>query len=189
LGFASGDRQPIGVVKPYSIVIMQFWKLFCASLLILSMASCKKEAAPTAPTASTPPTAPTTPTAPTAPTTPTASTDPNAPLEIDVPAPKSGTIGGAEKSTNLNDFQIKLASIEKAIAAGKLAEAKTEFIAVETAWKQMENGELSKSPDRYKAIIASEIKLLATGIDTKKDKDTLLVSLKKISENIDILRK
>lgn len=147
---------------------------------MLSMASCKKEEYKTAPT---------TPTAPTAPPTPTASIDPNAPLEIEVPAPKSGTISAAEKSTNLNDFQIKLGSIEKAIAAGNLAEAKTEFIAVETAWKQMENGELSKSPDRYKAIIASEIKLVASGIDRKKDKETLLASLAKINQNIDLLRK
>jgi hypothetical protein len=162
---------------------MQFWQLVCASLLCLSVASCKKEptiAPITNPAA--PPIAPAAP--PTAP--PKASTDT---VEIDVPAPKSGAATPAEKSTGLANLQLKIGSTEKAIAAGKLAEAKTEFAAVETAWKTMESGVLSKSPDRYKAIIASEIKSVASGIDSKQGKDTLLASLGRISQNIDILRK
>jgi hypothetical protein len=158
---------------------MQFWQLVCASLLILSVASCKKEATIAPPTASTPPVEIEVP-------APTAS---NSSVEIEVPAPKSGTIGTAEKSTSLTDLQMKIGSTEKAIAAGKLTDAKTEFAAVETAWKTMESGVLSKSPDRYKAIISSELKSVASGIDSKQGKDALLASLGKISQNIDILRK
>jgi hypothetical protein len=151
---------------------MQLWQLVCASLLCLSVASCKKE--PTiAPLMD--PAAP-----------PKASIDT---VEIEVPPPKSGTGSAAEKSTSLTNLQTKIGSIEKAITAGKLTEAKTEFTAVEMDWKKMESGVLSKSPDRYKAIIASEIKSLASGIDRQKDKDILLASLVKINQNIDILRK
>jgi hypothetical protein len=151
---------------------MQFWQLVCASLLCLSVASCKKEAT-IAPLMD--PAAP-----------PMASADS---VEIEVPAPKSGTISPGEKSTSLTDLQIKIGSIKKAIAAGKLTEAKTELTAVETAWRTMESGVLSKSPDRYKAIITSEIKSVVSGINSKKDKNVLLASLAKINQNIDILRK
>jgi hypothetical protein len=181
--------MPMSARKPYSIVIMQFWQLVCASLLILSMASCKKELTVTPPTASTSPSQTEVP-SPTASTAPVSTgTDSTSAVEIEVPAPKHGTTNTSEKSASLNELQIKIGSTSKAIAAGKLAEAKTESIALETAWKSMENGVLSKSVDRYKVIIASEIKSVVSGIDSKKDKDALLASLDKINQNIDILRK
>jgi hypothetical protein len=183
LGFSTGDRLPIGVIKPYSIVIMQFWQLVCASLLFLSVASCKKEPtiAPSTAPSMAPPKASTAP--PTAP--PKASTDL---VEIEVPAPKSGTIVAAEKSMSLNDLQIKIGSTKKAIVTGKLAEAKTEFAAIETAWKTIESGVMSKSPDRYKAI-ESGIKSVSSDLASNRDKNILLASLEKLSQNIDIARK
>ncbi len=161
---------------------MQFWQLVCASLLFLSVASCKKEptiAPPTAPP-TVPPTSMPPPTVP-----PKASTDR---VDIEVPAPKSGTVGTVKKSTSFDDLQITIGSTKKAIAAGKLAEAKTEFAAFEKAWKTMESGVMSKSPDRYK-VIEGDVKLVESGIASNQSKDTLLASLEKLSQNIDIARK
>jgi hypothetical protein len=131
--------MPMSVIKLYSIVIMQFWQLVGASLLILSVASCKKEQT-IAPPASTSPVgkeapAPTASTPPLKKEVPAAATDPTSPVEIEVPAPKSAITGAAEKSKGLTELQVMLVSTKKAIVAGKLAEAKTEFTAFETAWK------------------------------------------------------
>jgi hypothetical protein len=181
----------MSVVKPYSIVIMQFWQLVCASLLVLTVASCKKESTIAPPTASTPPVGKEVP-APTASTPPVGKVpDPTAStssVEIEVPTPKSATIGSAEKSKSLTDLQVMLGSVKKAIAAGKLAEAKTEFTAFETEWKTIESGVMSKSPDRHKAI-ESGVKSVGSGIASNGGKDALLASLEKLSQNIDIARK
>jgi hypothetical protein len=184
--------MPMSVVKPYSIVIMQFWQLVCASLLVLTVASCKKESTIAPPTTSTPPVGkevptPTTSTPPVGKEVPT-KTASTSQVEIEVPAPKSKIIGAAEKSKNLTDLQVMLSSTKKAIVAGKLAEAKTEFTAFETTWKTIESDVMSKSPDRHKAI-EDGVKSVESGINSNLGKDALLASVEKLSQNIDIARK
>jgi hypothetical protein len=185
--------MPMCVRKPYSVVIMQFWQLVCASLLILSVASCKKESTIAPPTTSTPSggkevPAPTASTPPLKKEVPAAATDPTSSVEIEVPAPKSAITGAAEKSKGLTELQVMLVSTKKAIVAGKLAEAKTEFTAFETAWKTIESDVMSKSPDRHKAI-ESGVKSVGSGINSNLGKDSLLARVEKLSQNIDIARK
>jgi hypothetical protein len=184
--------MPMNVVKPYSIVIMQFWQLVCASLLVLTVASCKKESTIAPPTTSTPPVGkevpvPTTSTPPVGKEVP-AKIASTSPVEIEVPAPKSKVIGATEKSKSLTDLQVILSSTKKAIVAGKLAEAKTEFAAFETTWKTIGSDVMSKSPDRYQAI-ESGVKSVESGINNNLGKDALLASVEKLSQNIDIARK
>jgi hypothetical protein len=185
--------MPMSVIKLYSVVIMQFWQLICASLLILSVASCKKESTIAPPTASTPPVGKEVP-APTASTPPlkkevtAAATDSTSSVEIEVPAPKSASTGAAEKSKGLTELQVMLASTKKAIVAGKYPEARTEFAAFEKTLKMMESGAMFKSPARYKAI-ESEVKSVASDFNSKKSKEEILANLEKLSQNIDIARK
>jgi hypothetical protein len=170
---------------------MQFWQLVCASVLILSVAGCKKESTIAPPTASMSPVGKAVP-APTASTAPvgtevSAKIDSTSPVEIEVPPPKSAITGSAEKSKSLTDLQVMLSSTKKAIVAGKLAEAKTEFTAFETAWKTIESGVMSKSPARKS--IEDGVRSLESGITSNRGKDALLASLEKLSQNIDIARK
>lgn len=133
---------------------MRISRFFCSSLLLITLASCGNQTAPVE-TSAVPPAAP-------AATTTTAATKPPGFVALD------GVV----------------ASTKKAIEAGKLDVAKTEFAKFENSWKTVEDSIKSKSPETYRAI-EDRVKLINKGIDSKQGKDLLLASLEKLGQTID----
>jgi soluble cytochrome b562 len=146
-------------IEHYPKFIMRIWQLLCGSLLVLNMAGCANKTAPGENSTATP----------TASVTSTAksSTD-TAPGFVAL----QGTIG----------------LTKKAIEAGKLDTAKTEFAKFEDSWKTVEDGVKSKSGETYRAI-EDGVKSVESGINSKQDKVALLASLQKLSQSIDTASK
>jgi electron transfer flavoprotein alpha/beta subunit len=140
--------------------MMQIGKLLCGGLLMLNLVGCgtKTTTAPAETTTTT-----------TTPTPAVVATDKAA-----APAAASG----------FTALQGVVGATKKAIEAGKLDVAKTEFAKFETSWKTVEDGVKSKSADTYKAI-EDGMESIDKGIASKQGKDALLASLQKLSQNID----
>ena len=134
---------------------MKIWQLLCCSLLVLSMTSCGKKTAPVKNSTA----------------TPTASSASTATVST---ATAPGFVA----------LQETVGSTKKAIEAGKLDAAKTEFAKFENSWKTVEDGVKSKSGETYRAI-EDGVKSVESGIDSKQGKATLLASLQKLSQSID----
>jgi soluble cytochrome b562 len=140
--------------KHYPKFIMRIWQLLCGSLLVLNMAGCaNKKASIENSTA-----------------TPTASVTSTSKSSTDT-APGFVALQGTIRST------------KKAIEAGKLDTAKTEFAKFEDSWKTVEDGVKSKSSETYRAI-EDDVKSVESGISSRQDKVALLASLQKLSQSI-----
>jgi hypothetical protein len=142
-------------IKHYPKIIMRIWQLLCGSLLVLNMAGCAKKTAPGENSTATP-----------------------------EASSASTATGSSGKATGFTALQGTIRSTKKAIEAGKLDAAKTEFAKFEDSWKTVEDGVKSKSGETYRAI-EDGVKSVESGIDSKQDKVALLASLQKLSQSVD----
>jgi hypothetical protein len=138
---------------------MRIWKLFCGSLLVITMNSCANKPAPVENSTATPETS-------------TAST----------------AKGSTDKAAGFTAMQRVISSTMKAVETGKLDVAKTELAKFEDSWKTVEDGVKSKSAQDYQAI-EDGVESVQTGIAKKQNKEALLASLQKLSQSIDKARK
>ncbi len=134
---------------------MRILQLFCGSLLVLNMAGCANKTTPVENSTA----------------TPTASST-------------STATDSTGKATGFMALQETIGSTKKAVEAGKLDAAKTEFAKFEDSWKTVEDGVKSKSGETYRAI-EDGVKSVESGIDSKQGKTALLASLQKLSQSID----
>lgn len=134
---------------------MRIWQLLCSSLLVLNMASCANKTASVENSTATP--------------------------EASAPSTATSSTG---KSPGFTALQGTIESTKKAIEAGKLDAAKTEFAKFEDSWKTVEDGVKSKSGETYRAV-EDGVKSVESGIDRKQGKAALLASLQKLSQIIE----
>jgi soluble cytochrome b562 len=134
---------------------MRIWQLLCGSVLVLNMAGCANKTAS---------------------------------VENSTATPKAAVASTAKSSTGTAPgfmaLQGTIGSTKKAIEAGKLDAAKTEFAKFEDSWKTVEDGVKSKSGETYRAI-EDGVKSVESGIDSKQGKAALLARLQKLSQSIE----
>jgi soluble cytochrome b562 len=145
--------------KHYPIVIMRIWQLLCSSLLVLNMAGCANKTASVENLTTTP-----------------------------ADSSASTVTSSTATAPGFTALQGTIGSTKKAIAAGKLDAAKTEFAKFEDSWKTVEDGVKAKSGETYRAI-EDGVKSVESGIDSKQDKAALLASLQKLSQSIEKVSK
>jgi soluble cytochrome b562 len=107
-------------------------------------------------------------------------------VENSTVAPKATVASTSSTGTapGFTALQGTIGSTKKAIEAGKLDVAKTEFAKFENSWKTVEDGVKSKSGETYRAI-EDGVKSVESGIGSKQGKAALLASLQKLSQSIE----
>jgi hypothetical protein len=101
-----------------------------------------------------------------------------------IPSAVAPTTTAATKLPGFVALEGVVSLTKKAIEAGKLDVAKTEFAKFEDSWKSVEDGIKSKSPETYRAI-EDGVKSINKGINSKQSKDLLLASLEKLGQTIE----
>jgi soluble cytochrome b562 len=134
---------------------MRILQLLCGSIIVLNMAGCANKTASVEHLTATP--------------------------EALVASTATGSTG---KAPGFMALQETIESTKKAIEAGKLDTAKTEFAKFEDSWKTVEDEVKSKSGETYRAI-EDGVKSVESGIESKQDKSALLASLQKLSQSIE----
>jgi hypothetical protein len=143
---------------------MRIWKLVLIGLLAIEVVSCSK--APT--------------------TTDNSAATPAASVSSGATEAKPSSGGGKSSPDSASGFtalQNVISSTKKAVEAGKLDVAKTEFAKFEDSWKTVEDPIKAKSKATYQAI-EDGLEAVDKGIASKQGKDALLASLTKLSQSV-----